>query len=49
MEKLHHQACESLEGTWYSHCGVDLNQNSFGCVYVDLEFAGLIHWRVEKS
>jgi hypothetical protein len=49
VEKLDHEACESLKGTRNSNSRADFNEDSFGGVDVDLEFPGLIDWRIEES
>lgn len=47
MEKLDHQSSKSLERTRDPHGGADLDENSFGCVDIDLEFPGFVDGRVE--
>lgn len=42
-----HQPTEALEGSWYSDMGVDLNQNTFCSVDIDLKKARLIEGRIK--
>lgn len=49
MEELNHQTSETLKGTGNADGGADFDQDTLGCVNVDLEFAGLVERRVEKS
>lgn len=49
MQKLHHQPAESLERSRNSNVGVNLDENTTGCVDVDLEQPSFVKGRVEKS
>lgn len=49
MEELDHQTSETLEGTGNANGGADFDQDTLGCVNVDLELAGLVERRVKKS
>lgn len=44
MQKLHHEACESLESPGNADRGGYLDQHAFGCMDVNLESAGLVDW-----
>lgn len=49
VRKSHtHQATEPFECAWYSHMGVDLDEDAFCGVNVYLEQAGLVERRVEE-
>jgi hypothetical protein len=49
VKKLNHEASETLEGSRYTDSRADFDENAFGGVNVDLEFAGFVDWRVEES
>lgn len=49
MQQLNHQACKPLEGSRNANTRADFDQNALGGVDVNLEFAGLVDWRVEES
>lgn len=46
---MHHEACEALESSRYADSWADFNENPFGSVNVDLEFAGFVDGRVEEG
>ena len=48
MEKLHHQASESFEGSWYSNSWTDFDEDAFCCMYEDLELSSLVDGGVEE-
>jgi hypothetical protein len=47
MQQLDHETGESLEGTWDAHCRADPDEHILRGVYVDLELARLVDWRVQ--
>lgn len=49
MEKLDHQASETLEGTWDSDGGANFDEDAFGGVNVDLQLAGFVNRRIEEG
>lgn len=49
MQKLDHETGEALEGARNADGRVDLDQDPFGGMDVDLEFASLVDGRVEES
>ncbi len=49
VEKLHHQAGETLESTWDADGWADFDEDAFGGRDVDLEEAGLVHGGVEEG
>ena len=49
VQQLHHQTSEALECTWDAHSGADPDEDVACSLDVDLEFAGLIDRRIEKS
>ena len=49
VQQLHHQTSEALECTWNAHCEADPDEDILRSLDVDLEFAGLIDRRIEKS
>ena len=48
VQKLYHQAGETLEGSRDADAGADFDEDAFGGVDVDLEFAGFVDGRVEE-
>ena len=49
MEELNHEAGEALEGARDADGGGDFDENAFGGVDVDLEFAGFVDGGVEEG
>lgn len=49
MQELDHETGEAFEGSGYADGGADFDENTFGCVDVDLELAGFVDWGVEKG
>lgn len=49
VQKLHHQASKTLEGTGNADRGVDFDQDPFGGMDEDLELASLVHRGVEQG
>jgi hypothetical protein len=46
---LDHQSGEALEGSWDAHGRADFDEDAFGGVDVDLEFAGFVDGGVEEG
>lgn len=46
---MNHQTSESLECTWDSDCWAYFDQNTLSGVDVNLQFSGLVDWRVEEG
>jgi hypothetical protein len=49
VEKLYHQTGETLERSGYADGRADFDQDAFGRVDVNLQFASLVDRRVEES
>lgn len=49
VQQLHHQTGETLEGTRDAHARADFDEDTLGCVDVDLEPSSLVDRRVEKG
>lgn len=49
VQQLYHQTGEALKSTGNADGGRDLNQDAFGRVDVDLQFASLVDRRVKKG
>lgn len=49
MKKLHHQACKSFESPWYSYSRADFDEDTFCCMYEDLELSSFVDGRVEEG
>lgn len=49
MEKLNHESCEALEGTWNTDGRANFDENTQGSSNVDLQFTSLVDRRVEES
>jgi hypothetical protein len=49
MEELDHETGKPLECTRNANRWVDFNENAFGGVNVNLEFAGLVNGRIEEG
>ena len=49
MEKLHHQASKSFEGSRYSDGWADFDEHTLCCMYEDLELSSFVDGRVEES
>ena len=49
MKQLDHETRETLKGAGDADAGVDLDENAFGCVDVDLEFSGFVDGGVEEG
>jgi hypothetical protein len=49
MQQLDHETGEPLEGTWDAHCRADPDEHILRGVYVDLELARLVDWRVQEG
>ena len=43
MQQLDHETGETLEGTWYADSRIDFNEDAFGALDIDLEFASLVY------
>lgn len=48
MEQLNHQTGKALEGTRNANGRADLNEDTFGGVYVYLKLASLVDGRVQE-
>ena len=49
MEELNHETSEPFEGTRNSNSRADFNEDSFGCVDVNLKLSCFVDRRVEQS
>jgi len=49
MEELHHQTSKALECPRNAHRRANLNEDVLRCLYVYLEFAGLVNRRVKQG
>jgi len=49
MEELDHETSESLKGTRNSDSWADLDEDTFRCVDINLQFACLIDRRIKES
>lgn len=48
VQQLHHETGKALEGSGNTDGGRNLDQNSLGCVNVDLQLTSLVDGRVEQ-
>jgi hypothetical protein len=49
VQELDHETGEAFESSRNAHSGADFDEDAFGRVDVDLEFAGFVDGRVEES
>ena len=49
MEKLNHETGESLECSRYADSRADFDEDTFGSMYVYLEFTSFIDRRIKKG
>lgn len=49
MKQLHHQTSETFEGAGNANGWTDLDQDTFGGVYVYLQLSGFVDRRVEQG
>jgi uncharacterized Zn-binding protein involved in type VI secretion len=49
VKQLHHQTCESLEGSRNAHSGRHPDEDVLCRLDVDLQLASLVDWRVEQG
>jgi len=49
MEELDHETCESLECTGDSYGRAHFDEDTLGCMDVDLQFSCFVDRRVEKG
>lgn len=48
MKKLHHQACKSFESSRYPDSWADFDEDTFSCMYKDLELSSFVDRRVKE-